>query len=77
MGPATKLDLRDQGRLGEHQVLALERHGRFTCLQPVERLAQILGILRIKPGSDGADVNPVMPFATGEAAKPSAVSDCS
>lgn len=32
MGPATKLDLRDQGRLGEHQVLALERHGRFTCL---------------------------------------------
>ncbi len=37
MGPAPKLDLGDQCRLHEYQVLALERHGWLFGLQLVER----------------------------------------
>lgn len=71
---SAKLDLCDQCRLGEDQVLAFEWHGRPRGLQLVERAAQILGILGVEPGADRADIDPFVPLAASEkqAADPTA-----
>lgn len=64
--PATKVDFHDQRRSSEDQVFALGRHDCLFCLEFVEHLAQVLGILGVEPSSDGANVDPIVPVSACE-----------
>jgi hypothetical protein len=54
LSPAAKLDLGDQGRLGEHRFLPLSgTAGSWSCT--CRECAEILGVLRLETSSDRAD----------------------
>lgn len=72
IGPSAKLDLGDQGRLYEDQVLALEGNGRPAGFQGVECLPEIGGIPRIEARSHPTDINPVVSLAAGNKKAPDA-----
>ena len=58
IGPVAKLDLGNQGRLREHEVLSRHRHDRLFRLQLVERRFEIDRIAFLEPGPDRSDRDP-------------------
>jgi len=57
MRPGAVFDLGNQGRAGEHQVLARHAHWRRSGLQPIERLAQLPCLVVFEAGSNTADID--------------------
>lgn len=80
IGPTTKLDFSDQGRLRKDKVSALERHNRLFRLQFIERPFEVGPIVLLKAGPDRANRNPPRSLASGKQKAPDPATgalDCS